>query len=435
MSDTPLSRREFVKTTSAATTVTAAALAGTLPAASSVARAPRTGEIRIGLVGCGGRGTGAAMQSIKSSEGVRLVALGDAFMNKVQRARSALLDPESGVADHVQVSDEACFDGLDAYKKVIHHPEVDVVLLATPPAFRPPHLAEAVAAGKHSFIEKPACVDPVGYRSILESAALAREKKIAIVTGTQFRRSNNYAEAIAAIHDGAIGDVLFAQARYCSRGIWYRERKPAMTDAEYQINNWYHFVWLSGDQIVEQAVHNIDAINWAMGGPPETAFGNGGQRGRPADSEIYVCMSIDYRYPNGAVLSFMCRQQPGKNDVSNLIVGTKGTARIMPFGLSTITTHGGETLLRCRYEGQSYVQEHADLIASIRRGEPIVEAEPMAASSLTAVMGRMAAYTGQEVSWDFVTRESKLDLMPADLSFASAMASPGVARPGVTQLV
>lgn len=433
MSDSSLSRREFVKTTSA--TAATAAMAGTLAAGASAPRRRPTDEIRIGLVGCGGRGTGAATQSIKSSEGVRLVALGDAFMPRVQSARKALLDPENGVADKVDVSDESCFDGLDAYKKVIHHPDVDVVLLATPPAFRPPHLAEAVAAGKHSFIEKPACVDPTGYRSILASAELARQKKLAIVTGTQFRRSNNYVDAITAIHEGAIGDVLFAQARYCSRGIWYRERQSGASDAQYQIDNWYHFVWLSGDQIVEQAVHNLDAINWAMGGPPETAFGNGGQRGRPADSEIYDCMSIDYRYPNGATLSFMCRQQPGKADVSNLIVGTKGVARIMPFATSTITSHDGKTVLSSRYEPNSYVQEHADLIASIRKGEPIVEAETMANSSLTAVMGRMAAYTGAEVSWDFVTRESKLDLMPFDLTFAFELVSPGVARPGQTKLI
>ena len=430
MSD-PLSRRDFVKTTSA--TAAAGALASALPARSP--HRPNTGDIRIGLVGCGGRGTGAAMQCMKSSEGVRLVALGDAFINKVEGARKGLADPESGVADKVDVKDDACFAGLDAYEHVIRHPDVDLVLLATPPAFRPLHLAEAVAAGKHSFIEKPACVDPVGYRSILASAEMAKQKNLAIVTGTQFRRSNNYADAIKAIHEGAIGDVLFAQARYCSRGIWYRERQPEMTDAQYQINNWYHFVWLCGDQIVEQAVHNLDAINWAMGGPPQTAFGSGGQRNRPADSEIYDCMSIDYLYPNGATLSFMCRQQPGKSEVSNLIVGTKGTARIMPFAVSTITSHDGKTLLRSKYEPNSYVQEHADLIASIRSGQPIVEAEAMANSSLTAVMGRMAAYTGSEVSWDFVTRESKLDLMPTELTFASELKSPGVARPGQTKLI
>ena len=429
MSKQPISRRDFVASSSAA------AAAGVLAAGLPAARSRATDEIRIGLVGCGGRGTGAAAQSIKSSEGVRLVALGDVFRHKVDGALKGLSDPESGVADKVDVAEDARYSGLDAYKSVIHHPDVDLVLNATPPAFRPVHLAEAVAAGKHSFIEKPACVDPAGYRSILRSAEIAREKNLAIVTGTQFRRANNYAEAVQAIHEGAIGDVLFAQARYCSGGIWYRDRAPEMTDVEYQLNNWYHFVWLGGDQIVEQAVHNIDAINWAMGGPPSLAFGNGGQRNRPADSEIYDCMSIDYEYPNGATLSFMCRQQAGKTEVSNRIIGSKGEARIKPFGVSTITTHGGEKLLRTRYKPNSYVQEHTDLIASIRSGAPIVEAEEMAASSLTAVMGRLAAYTGSQVTWDFVTKESKLDLMPPDLTMDTQLASAGVARPGETKLV
>lgn len=429
MSKRPISRRDFVVKTS--TTAAAGVLATRLPASGIRS----TGEIRIGLIGCGGRGTGAVAQSIKSSEGIRLVALGDVFRDKVDGALKSLSDPESGVAESIDVADDACFSGLDAYKSVIRHPDVDLVLNATPPAFRSVHLAEAVAAGKHSFIEKPACVDPAGYRSVLESAAIAREKGLAIVTGTQFRRSNNYADAIQAIHEGAIGDVLFAQARYCSGGIWYRKRQADMSDAEYQLNNWYHFVWLSGDQIVEQAVHNLDAINWAMGGPPSMAFGSGGQRARPADSEIYDCMSVDYEYPNGATLSFMCRQQAGKNEVKNRIVGTKGEARIMPFGVSTITTHGGEKLLRTRYEPNSYVQEHADLIASIRSGQPIVEAEEMAASSLTAVMGRLAAYTGSQVTWDFVSKESKLDLMPPDLTLESNLVTAGVARPGNTKLV
>jgi len=421
MTETSLSRREFVKLGGA--TAAAGALASQLPAAGRP-----LDEIRVGLVGCGGRGRGAAVNSLESSSGVKLVAIADAFERKVHEARKVFA--RTKVKDHVELDDDSCFWGLDAYKQVIHHPKVDLVIDATPPAFRPSHLAEIVKAKKHAFIEKPCCVDPTGYHSVLASAAEARANGTAIVTGTLFRRAKNYVEGIAAIHEGAIGDILFAQARYCSGGIWYRKREPGMTDAEYQINNWYHFVWLSGDQIVEQAVHNLDAINWVMGGPPSRAYGAGGQRNRPADSEIYDNMEIDYEYPNGATLSFMCRQQAGKGMVMNRIVGTKGVAVIMPFGKATLTSHDGKQIFQSRYGKNAYVTEHTDLIASIRAGTPIVEAEVLANSSLTAVMGRLAGYSGQEVTWDFVTEKSHLDLMPEKLTMQSEMPKREVAVPG-----
>ncbi len=374
----------------------------------------------------------AAVDCLSSAPNVRLVAIGDALEQRLADARANLLDTD--VQDRIALTDASCFAGLDAYKRVIHHPDVNLVLLVTPPGFRPLHLAETVAAGKHTFVEKPVCVDPVGYRSVLASAKAARERGLAIVAGTQFRRSNNYIEAIQAIHSGAIGKVLFAQARYCVGDIWYRPREPGMSDAQYQIHNWYHFVWLSGDQIVEQAVHNLDAVNWAMGSPPRLAFGTGARRTRPADSEIYDSMAIDYEYPNGATLSFMCWQQPGKSHVWNRIVGSKGVAEIEPFGVSTIHTHDGQRVLRVDYEGNAYVTEHRDLIASIRGGAPIVEAEEVARSSLTAIMGRMAAYTGEEVTWQFAAEQSQLDLFPADLRLDSALPSAGVAVPGKTKL-
>jgi predicted dehydrogenase len=431
MRDKPMNRRHFVKVSSA--TAAAGALATSLGPLSRHARAvAKADEIRVGLIGCGGRGKGAAVNSVRSSDGVRVVALGDVFEEKVQQARQNLGD---ALGESLAVTDDTCFTGLDAYQKVIHHPDVDVVIMATPPGFRPQHLAESVAAGKHSFIEKPCCVDPAGYRSVLESARLAREKGLAVVTGTQFRRSNNYVQVVEAIHDGAIGEILFAQARYCSSGIWYRPRRPGMSDAAYQINNWYHFVWLCGDQIVEQAVHNLDAINWVMGGPPARAFGAGGQRSRPEDSEIYDNITLDYEYPKGATLSFMCRQQAGKTQVMNRIVGSRGEAWIMPFGQSTITEHGGAEVMRVQYEGDAYTQEHTDMIASIRAGEPIVEAEELAHSSLTAVMGRLAAYSGEEVAWDFVSEQSQLDMMPKDLTLQSTITSPGVALPGQVELL
>lgn len=432
MKKKPISRRDFVKASAAA--AAAGLVTGPARAIAPGAWAGASDTIRIGLIGCGGRGRGAAVNSIKSSEGVTLTALGDVFQGPVDYARDWFSKANLGEGT-VDLDDDSCFTGLDAYKNVIHHPEVDVVLMATPPGFRPLHLAELVTAGKHGFIEKPVCVDPVGYRSILASAKVAREKGLSIVGGTQFRRSNNYIDAMRAIHDGKIGDIVFAQARYCSGGIWYREREQDMADAHYQIHNWYHFLWTCGDQIVEQAIHNIDAMNWAMGGPPKSAYGHGGQRTRPDDSEIYDSMTIDYEYPNGAVVSFMCRQHAGRHDVSNRVVGTKGVAVIMPFDIGKVTTHGGETLVRTRYKGDSYVQEHTDLIAAIRAGDQIVEAEEVADSSLTAVLGRMAAYTGEKVNWDFAAKESKLDTMPANLSLASELAPRETPVPGTETLV
>ena len=400
---------------------------------SQVARTAPLDEIRIGLIGCGGRGNGAAANALRSAEGIRLVAVGDVFKRKAERSIQALT--ADGLGEKISVSEDSIFSGLDAYKKVIHHPEVDVVLHATPPGLRPLHLAENVAAGKHCFIEKPCCVDPAGFRSVMESTRKAREQGLAIVTGTIFRRSNNYAEGVRAIHEGAIGDILFAQARYCSGGIWYRKREEWMSDVEYQLNNWYHFTWLGGDQIVEQAVHNLDAINWAMGGPPKKAYGNGGQRVRPADSQIYDHTSIDYEYPNGATLSFFCRQQPGRGMVWNKIVGTLGEAWIHPFGKTEIKSHGGKVLLRSKYQGDAYVQEHTDLFASLRAGQPICEGEDLAHSSLTAVIGRLAAYTGEEVDYEWAAKESKLDLFPQGLELGGELASAAAAVPGRTKLV
>lgn len=430
MSDKAIHRRDFVKTAAAAAALGLSSRPA--QALSSGAWAGASDTLRIGLIGCGGRGRGAAVNSIKSSQGVKLVALADVFADPVQGAKKWF---EENMGDSVELPEDRLFVGLDAYKSLIRHPDVDVVLMATPPGFRPQHLAELVEVGKHAFIEKPVCVDPVGYRSIMKSAAIAREKKLCVVAGTQFRRSNNYIEGMRAIHEGKIGEVVFAQARYCSGGIWYRERKKGVSDAEYQIHNWYHFLWTCGDQIVEQAIHNIDAMNWAMGGPPKAAYGHGGQRARQADSEIYDSTSVEFEYPNGAVVSFMCRQHAGKTDVSNRIVGTKGTAVIMPFDIAKVTSHDGQTLLRTRYKGDSYVQEHTDLMAAIRAGESLIEIEEVADSSLTAVLGRMAAYSGENVTWEFATKTSRLDTMPKNLTLAAELPFHGAPVPGKETLV
>ncbi len=426
------SRRAFIRTTAAAA---GAAGLSSLASAKSIAPVKGSDEIRVGVVGAGGRGKGACVDSMSSSEGVRLVAIGELTFDLARGARETLKNTR--VASQVDVSDENLFSGLDAYRQVINHDGVDLVILATSPGFRPLHIAEAVRAGKHIFAEKPVCVDPVGYRSCIASAAQARKQGTAIVTGTMYRRQPSYVEAIERIDRGDIGRLIGGLAYYCSTGIWYRSRKPEMTDMQYQLYNWYHFVWLSGGQIVEQAVHNLDAINWIMGGPPVRAFGSGGQMTRPADSEIYDHIDIDYEYANGAIVSFKCRQIPGSMpQVINTILGTEGKAFVNPGGANIVDASGNETF-RLRHGGVNpYVQEHKDLIESIRSGKPLVELEETADSSLTAVMGRMAAYSGKEVTWDFVTK-SEHRLMPdmGAISFETPITSPGVQVPGQFKLI
>ena len=422
-------RRQFVKTTAA--TAAAAGLASAIPLR---AFAAGSDEIKVGVVGVGGRGTGACADCLSHSEGVRLVAIGDLTREIANRARENLLNEDIGA--QVTVPDENIFAGLDAYRKVINHPDVNLVILTTSPGFRPMHLAEAVRAGKHVFMEKPVCVCPTGYRSVLESGRIAKDKGLAIVAGTMFRRQESYINAVDLIHSGAIGKPVGGTARYCTGPIWYRQRQPGMTDLEYQLYNWYHFVWLSGDQVVEQAVHNIDAVVWAMGGPPRSAFGGGGQFTRPADSEIYDSLSVDFNWGDGIDLSFKCRQIPGAmSTVTNTIMGTKGVAFINPGG-SKVVTHDGEVINNTPHKGPyPYKLEHSHLIESIRSGNLLNEARQVADSSLTAVMARMAAYTGQEVTWDFVANQSKLNLMPDNLNDSTPVPGPRVRIPGQEKLI
>ncbi|MEZ6137657.1 MAG: Gfo/Idh/MocA family oxidoreductase [Pirellulaceae bacterium] len=422
-------RRSFLGTTA---TLSAAA---SLMAHTSRAADEETRELRLGIVGCGGRGTGAINDSLSINENIKLVAAADLRMD----ACSALREQSSRRhAEKVALRDEKMHEGLDAYKRVLDDPEVDVVLLTTSPGFRPYHIAEAVDAGKHVFAEKPTCVDPAGYRVALKAHKQAIENKTAIVTGTQYRRQVNYIGAIDQIRSGAIGDIINATTRYCAGGIWYKNRQPGMSDVQYQLNNWMHFIWLSGDQIAEQAVHNIDCMNWVMDANPVSAYGSGGRFSRPADSEMWDNIAIDYEYPGGRTLSFMCRQIPGtEGDNGNVVYGTEGTCYIgaMSKGSKILDRSGQEIWSMEGSISDAYQQEHKDLIDSIREGKPIVELEQTANSSLTAVMGRMAAYTGQRVTWDFVTEESQLDLFPKELKWDGELPEPKYAIPGATKLI
>jgi predicted dehydrogenase len=390
--------------------------------------------INIGLIGSGGRGTGAINDSLSINENVRLVAVADLKRGNCERTVQGMSKRHDGKVD---VKDENIHVGLDAYQKVLENPEVDLVLLTTSPGFRPSQLSDAVDAGKHVFAEKPSCVDPAGYRTCVAAHDRAVENGTAIVTGTQYRRQTNYIGAIEQLRDGAIGDIVSATTRYCSNGIWYKNRKEGVSNLDYQLDNWMHFIWLSGDQICEQAVHNIDTMNWVMDSAPQTAYGSGGRFTRPDDSEMWDNMQIDYVYPGDRVLSFMCRQIPGtQGDNSNTIYGTEGTMMIdAGSGGSRIFDRAGKEIWSMKGSiADAYRQEHKDLVDSIRAGKPIVELKTTAASSLTAVMGRLAAYTGQRVDWDFVTTKSKLDLFPKDLAENTVVESNGYAIPSITKL-
>lgn len=427
-------RRHFLGTSAA---LSAAVVSGVATSRARAANRAANDTINLALVGCGGRGTGAVGNSLSINDNVRLVAVADLFLDKCVGTVKALtkMFPEK-----IAVPENKMFTGLDAYSKILDEADVDVVLFATPPGFRPYHIEAAVKAGKHVFAEKPSCVDPAGYRVCAAAHKQAVANGTAIVTGTQYRRQTNYVEAVNRIHDGMIGDIVSATTRYCAGGIWYRARDPekSVSDTQYELSNWMHFIWLSGDQICEQAVHNIDAINWVMGSPPVSAYGCGGRFTRPEDSEMWDNVEIDYEYPGNKILSFMCRQIPGTEaDNGNVIFGTKGTAYIPAYsGTSRILDRDGKELWKEKGSiAIAYQQEHKDLIDSIRAGTPIVELIETANSSLTAVMGRMAAYTGQRVTWDFVTKQSKLDLFPKDLDWNGARPKPQFAIPGVTKLI
>jgi myo-inositol 2-dehydrogenase / D-chiro-inositol 1-dehydrogenase len=428
-------RRGFLKTSTAITAGVASGLATTRVLRGAEPAQGSAQLVRIGLVGAGGRGSGAINNTLTINENIKVAAIADLEPEKAPALRKSIMD---SFAEKVDVADHKMYSGIDAYRKILDDPEIDLVLFATPPGFRPQYIAEAVDAGKHIFAEKPTCVDPAGYKVCIEAHDKALKNGTAIVTGTQYRRQTNYMEAIKRIHDGAIGDIIAATMRYCSNGIWHKTRKENMSDTEYQIYNWMHYIWLSGDQIAEQAVHNIDTMNWIMGGPPESAFGSGGRFTRPEGSEMWDNVVVDYIYPNNRMVSFMCRQIPGAaSDNSNVIYGSNGRCTILGgnSGAEIVDRDGKEIWSMKGDIGAAYEQEHKDLVDSIRAGTPIVELKATAESSMTAVLGRMAAYTGQNVTWKFATEESTLDLFPKDFDIKGPRPEPEFAIPGKTKLV
>jgi len=424
MDDNGVTRRDFLTTASAAARATlVAAVAG-----SGGRCAAGSDVIRIGVIGCGGRGTGAAINAVEAAPGVEILALYDPFQDRIA---SCLKTLKEKVPAAVKVTPETCFTGLDGYKKLLAIKKINYIVTAAPPGFRPLHLDAAVKAGKNVFMEKPVAVDPAGVRSIIASSELAAKKGLAIVAGTQRRHERKYLETMKRIHDGAVGELVGGQCYWNQGDLWVIKQTPEMSDMEWQCRNWLYFSWTSGDHIVEQHVHNIDVMNWAFGATPVKVMGMGGRQVRtaPEYGNIFDHFAVEFEYPNGARVMSMCRQIKGCADrVEEKIVGTKGHA----FGYGEIAGPNA-----WKFEGDEpnpYVVEHTDLIASIRDGQPLNEGKRIAESTMCAIMGRMSAYTGRAISWDWAMNASKLDLFPAKLEFGPHPVDP-VAVPGVTPLV
>jgi len=416
-----VSRRDFIKTSAALGAASLLSGTGRIFAAGS-------DKLRVGLIGCGGQGTRDIVSLVNSSPGVELVAMGDLFEDRLQQSLDKL---RKDVPAAVKVTADKCFVGFDAHKRVLQT-DVHLVLLTAPPYWRAEHFQGAVEAGKHVFMEKPAGVDPKGIRSVIQTAELARQKRLSVVAGTQRRHSKKYQETIRRIHDGQIGKIVAAQGYWNGGdmlGYWQWYDKENRSDMEWQCRSWPWFTWTSGDHIVEQHVHNLDVLNWALQAHPEQCMGMGGRAVRNLGN-IYDHFTVEYEYPEGVRVLSMCRQINGCTDrVAERVVGTRGAADI---DQGVIT---GEKPFK--YDGPDpdhYVQEMADLVQSIREGSPINEGKQVAESTLNAIMGRMSAYTGRALKWDWAMKASKLDLSPPKYEWCDLPVTP-VAVPGKTMLI
>ena len=433
-------RRSFLERTSLG--IAGVAAAAHVP---MVHAGAKESEIKIGLIGCGGRGRGAVLDALGAAtrviypslgyhtedvaDGTRIehknitvVALADLFEDRLRYTREDLAKLGINIAPTL------CFTGFDAHKQLLAVPEVNYVIQATPPHFRPAHLLAAIEAGKNVFIEKPAAVDVPGVLTLLEAGELAKQKNLGIVAGTQRRHQKSYVETIKRIHDGAIGDLVYAKAYWNGGQIWVVDRQPGWSDIEWQLRNWNYFTWLSGDHIVEQHVHNLDVMNWVLGAHPIRAVsGLGGRQVRVGDrhGHIFDHFAVEFEYPNGVTVFSQSRQINGcQGIVGEAVVGSKGTSNCA----DRIETKGKTAW---RYRGQNaspYQLEHQDLIASILAGTPLNEAKTVAESTLTGILGREAVYSGQSITWDEALK-SKTRLGPAEVKFGPYPIPP-VAMPG-----
>jgi len=436
MPTTPLAsdstRRSFLATTAAGAVMTS--VPGSLNAG---IHAGGSDQLKVGLVGVGGRGTGAAEQALTADPATELVALADVFEDAVSRGRRQLsrLFNKEGQTPRVTVDDDHCFVGFDAYKRVID--SCDVILLASTPHFRPEHLRASVEAGKHVFCEKPVAVDAPGVRSVLESSELARQKGLSLVSGLCWRYHHGKRATFEQIRNGAIGDIVAMQCSYMTDGVWdpRRQRDQCSSEMEYQQRNWYYYTWLSGDFNVEQHIHSLDKMMWAMNDEaPVTISGSGGRQVRTDEKygNIYDHFNIVYQWANGVKAFARCRHwQNCENEVEDYIFGTKGRVDVMAHKILDLA---GNVIWK--YEGPDsdmYQIEHNELFASIRNNKPINNGDYMCKSTMLAIAGRMAAYTGQKLTWDAVMNSTE-NLTPANYEWGDIPIAP-VAIPGKTKFV
>jgi predicted dehydrogenase len=428
------SRRSFISNTAAAAigTIGAASILNScstgngkkeikLPALLN--EAPDGKVIKAGLIGCGGRGTGAAINFLDAGPNLQITALGDIFQDRLEKCRAELKTQKN-----VEIADEKCFLGFDSYEKVLDS-GVDLVLLCTPPHFRPQHVEAAVKAGKHIFMEKPCAVDPVGARSVLVSSERAKQNNLCIVSGTILRKSKDYMETQRRVASGQIGDIVSAHVIRNGGGLWVIKRQPGWSDMEYMLRNWANFCWLSGDHIVEQFIHQVDVMNWFLGEMPVKAIGWGGRQ-RRVTGDQYDFFSIEYVYANGMQTHCAARQITGCSNLSRvLITGTEGFADAKGF----LYNLKGEEVWKYPYPEENstdltwkvkdpFVQEHINLVTAIRTGNTINDAQDQVNSTLMTIMGRISAYTGKDVTWEEVMN-SDLYLGPKTYAFGPV---PGI---------
>jgi predicted dehydrogenase len=423
-----MTRRRFLKTGSQVAALAGFSVAGRAFGANNDC-------IRVGLVGCGGRGTGAARDALLAGENIELAAMGDIFKAKVEKSLARLMkikEDNRALKDSIKVERDHSFAGLDAYKKVIDS-GIDYVLLCTPPGFRPAHIEYAVKKGVHIFAEKPCATDSPGVRRILALENEMKRKGIALLSGFNSRHVFHYADMVKAIHDGELGEVMSLYAYFNTGNIWYREREEGMTLPEYHFHNWFHVDWLCGDHIVEQHVHNLDFCNWIMQAHPVRAYGMGGRQYHvDRGGNIYDHFAVEFEYENGIRMTSMCRQIKGTDTkVGEEIVGTKGHAAIV--GRKTQFTGENARVFREHpKQHESHRQEHIDFVAALRRGELPNDTRFLCDSTLTAIMGRESTYTGKNVTWDEILN-SKLQLTPPDIAAWDGSIRP-VPRPGMVRV-
>ncbi len=415
-------RRKFVKNTALAT-------GGMLVLPSILsAKSYIDGDdaIKVALIGCGGRGTGAALQALLTQENVKLVAMADAFRDRLDECYKTLTsedlsdwtDKSGNVIDRVAVPEEHKFVGFDAYKKAI--PLADVVIDCCPPGFRPIHFEEAIRQGKHIFIEKPVAVDAPGIRRVLAAAKEAKAKKLNVVVGLQRRYQEGYIKWVELLQKGKIGDIVTSQVYWNSEGVWIKERTPQQSEMEYQMRNWYYFNWLCGDHIVEQHIHNLDVSNWVKNSHPIKAHGMGGRQVRVGKDfgEIFDHHFVEYEYADGSRMFSQCRHQKGTmTRVKELFQGTKGFAHEP----GTLTNKKGKEIFKHNWKNNPnpYQVEHDELFSAVAKGEfKFSDAENGAIATMTAILGRMATYSGKVVTWEEAIN-SNIDLMPAEFSWTA----------------